>query len=188
MTTHVTIKGWAPKVGILLALAGATTLTIAIDVWLSSANRHVLPRKGGLLDLLLIVVVVLLTLALHEAIHGVAFLGFGGRPRYRIGLAMGMPSIFVAVEGFVVRWWQMLIIGISPFVVLTALATALALIVPAVTLAAVLMVSVNVIGACIDLYLMVRLLACRVRYGPGLVTDTRDGFIYDSAAVLPQAA
>ena len=91
MTTHVTTKGWAPKVGILLALAGATTLTIAIDVWLSSANRHVLPRKGGLLDLLLIVVVVLLTLALHEAIHGVAFLGFGGRPRYRIGLATWYP-------------------------------------------------------------------------------------------------
>lgn len=188
MTTRVTIKGFAPKVGILLALVGATLLAIFMVVWLTSANRDAIPKKGGVLDLLLIVVVVPLTLALHEAVHGVAFLAFGARPRYRIGLTMGMPAIFVADDGLVVRWWQMLIIGISPFVVVTAMATALALIAPALTLVSSVGLSVNVIGACIDLYLMACLLACRVRFGPGLVTDTREGFIYDSAAPLPQAA
>jgi hypothetical protein len=78
----------------------------------------------------------------------------------------------------------MLVIGLSPLVLLTGLGTVLALSAPATTLAAILMISTNAAGASGDLYVQLRVLACRVRWGSGPVTGTKDGFVYETAVAV----
>ena len=127
-------------------------------------------------------------MALHEAVHGLGFLVVGERSRYRFGLAMGLPAIVVTCEGLVIRWWQMVAIGLFPLVLLTGLGTVLALSAPATTLAVILMISANAAGACGDLYVQLRVITCRVRWGSGSVTGTKDGFVYETAVAVTQDA
>ncbi|MGV8850382.1 MAG: hypothetical protein ACOH16_12650 [Propionibacteriaceae bacterium] len=102
-STRIAITGKGPRIGIALAVLVMTVLGVLVDAAvIESVGPGHLPRKGGPADLVLILLAVPITLALHEAIHGLAFLVFGGRPRYRIGLLVGIPSVFVCSEGLVV--------------------------------------------------------------------------------------
>ncbi len=72
-----------------------------------------------------------LTFVAHEAIHGLVFRAFGGRPRFGAGMTYGMPYFYAACPG---QWFvrdRFLIVGLAPLVVLDA--AAMLLMLPAAT-------------------------------------------------------
>jgi hypothetical protein len=84
---------------------------------------------------LLTVLTVVLVLAVHEALHGIGFLLFGGRPKFGAGIKGGAPYLFAMCPGRRFTWGRFLVIGALPLVVIDASALALAgytpLVVPA---------------------------------------------------------
>jgi hypothetical protein len=80
-----------------------------------------------------LIVALPLTFVAHEAIHGLVFRAFGGKPRYGAGLTYGMPYFYAACPG---QWFvrdRFLVVGLAPLVVLDA--AALLLLLPAATAA-----------------------------------------------------
>jgi len=78
-----------------------------------------------------LIVAVPLTFVLHEAIHGLVFRAFGGRPRFGAGITYGMPYFYAACPG---QWFvrdRFLMVGLAPLIVLDA--AALLLMLPAAT-------------------------------------------------------
>ncbi len=74
---------------------------------------------------LMFVVVFVAVIVVHEALHGVGFAAFGGRPRFGVGLSGGMPYAFATSPGRRFPRGQFLVIGLLPLVVIDATALAL---------------------------------------------------------------
>jgi hypothetical protein len=70
-------------------------------------------------------VVFVVVIAAHEALHGVGFVASGGRPKFGGGLKGGMPYAFAASPRRRFSRSQFLIIGLLPLVVIDAVALAL---------------------------------------------------------------
>jgi hypothetical protein len=71
------------------------------------------------------------TFIAHEAVHGLVFSAFGGRPRFGAGMTYGMPYFYAACPG---QWFvrdRFLVVGLAPLVILDA--AALLLMLPAAT-------------------------------------------------------
>jgi hypothetical protein len=67
------------------------------------------------------------TFVAHEAVHGLVFRAFGGRPRFGAGMTYGMPYFYAACPG---QWFvrdRFLIVGLAPLVILDAAALLLML-------------------------------------------------------------
>jgi hypothetical protein len=78
-----------------------------------------------------LIVAVPLTFVAHEAVHGLVFRAFGGRPRFGAGFTYGMPYFYAACPG---QWFvrdRFLLVGLAPLIVLDAIA--LLLMLPAAT-------------------------------------------------------
>jgi len=99
------------------------------------------------------VVAVLVVFVLHEALHGVGFLAFGGRPKFGAGIKGGAPYLFAMCPGKRFSWGRFLVIGLLPLAVIDAGALALAgygpLVVPAM-----LAFAFNTAGAVGDLWMI----------------------------------
>ncbi len=102
---------------------------------------------------LLTLVTVALVLVVHEALHGVGFLLFGGRPKFGAGVKGGAPYFFAMCPGKRFTWGRFLVIGALPLVVIDVAALALAgyspLVVPAI-----LAFAFNTAGAVGDLWMI----------------------------------
>jgi Putative zincin peptidase len=131
----------APLSLVLFAVAIAVYALIARQT-LNSAQINVL--------VILIPVAVLLV---HEALHGVGFLIFGGRPKFGAGIKGGAPYLFATCPGRRFSWGRFLVIGALPLVVIDLAALALAgyspLVVPAM-----LAFAFNTAGAVGDLWMI----------------------------------
>jgi len=98
-----------------------------------------------------LVVAVPLTFILHEAIHGVAFRAYGGRPRFGAGITNGMPYFYAACPGQRFVRDRFLVVGLAPLVVLDV--AALLLMLPASTaVAGAGLLAFNTSGAVGDLW------------------------------------
>jgi hypothetical protein len=75
---------------------------------------------------LIIVLAVLLVFVVHEALHGVGYLMFGGRPRFGAGIKGAAPYLYATCPGKRFGWGQFLVIGTLPLVVIDVIAVALA--------------------------------------------------------------
>jgi hypothetical protein len=71
------------------------------------------------------------TFIAHEAIHGLVFKAFGGRPRFGAGLTYAMPYFYAACPGQRFVRDRFLVVGLAPLFVLDA--AALLLLLPAAT-------------------------------------------------------
>lgn len=113
--------------------------------------RHTLERAQ--IPYLLAVIILILVLPVHEAVHGVGFLAFGGRPKFGAGIKGGAPYLFATCPGKRFSWGQTLVIGALPLLVIDATALALAgyspLVVPAM-----LAFAFNTAGAVGDLWMI----------------------------------
>jgi hypothetical protein len=95
----------------------------------------------------------LLVIALHEALHGLGIVIFGGRPKFGAGIRGAVPYFFATCPGMRFSWGRTLVIGALPLVTIDVAALALAgygsLVVPAM-----LAFAVNSAGAAGDLWLI----------------------------------
>jgi Putative zincin peptidase len=95
----------------------------------------------------------ILVLPVHEALHGIGFLAFGGRPKFGAGIRGGAPYLFATCPGKRFGWGQTLVIGALPLVVIDVAALALAGYAPLVV-PAMLAFAFNTAGAVGDLWLI----------------------------------
>ena len=119
-----------------------------------------------------------LGVVLHEAVHGLVFMMFGGRPRFglkpwtRFG-----PVFYAAAPGSYLGKWRYVAAGLGPAVLLTvALAIALALAAESGLLASVLMWAfvLNVAGSAGDMLMMRKVISYP---GAARFEDTGEGFV-----------
>jgi hypothetical protein len=104
-------------------------------------------------DLLGAAAVVVVVIAVHEALHGIGFRAFGGRPRFGAGLASGFPVAFAFCPGHRFTRNQFLVIGALPPVVIDAVALALGAFAPLATIGW-LAIAFNTAGAVGDLWMI----------------------------------
>jgi len=140
------LTGMWSIIGVAL-FAAAALVAVVVEAAIHSDWRSFNP----LLALGSILVAVPLTFVAHEAIHGLVFRAFGGRPRFGAGFTYGMPYFYAACPG---QWFardRFLLVGLAPLIVLDAIA--LLLMLPAATaLFGASMLAFNTSGAVGDLW------------------------------------
>src|SRR5439155_18440484 len=107
---------------------------------------------------------------IHDALHAVGFLAFGGRLRFGFALASWMPVAYAACPGRRFTRTQFLVIGALPLVVIDTAALALGTL-PPLTGAGLVAISINSAGAVADLWTIGLLL----QSPPGTVFEDGDG-------------
>ena len=111
------------------------------------------PVPSGWAALLGLSAVLVAVIAVHEALHGIGFRAFGGRPRFGAGLASGMPVAFAFCPGHRFTRAQFLVIGALPLVGIDAFALALGAYAPLAPIGAV-AIAINTAGAVGDLWMI----------------------------------
>ena len=176
-----TLKQASVKERLLLILVGLVAFFASL-----SATAFIVGTATGTGELTIgwgtfvtgILVGLVLGVILHEAVHGVFFLVFGGRPRFgfKPWTSFG-PVFYAAAPGSYFDRPRYLAAGLAPAVLLTAaLATALAFVAgdnlstSVITWALVL----NVAGSAGDMLMMLKVISY---YRATLFEDTGDGFV-----------
>lgn len=120
---------------------------IAVYAWLARRSLNTAPIS------VLVILTPVLVLLMHEGLHGLGFVVFGGRPKFGAGIKGGAPYLFATCPGRRFTWGRTLVIGALPLVVIDLAALALAgyssLVVPAM-----LAFAFNTAGAVADLWLI----------------------------------
>ena len=98
-----------------------------------------------------------LVLVVHEALHGVGYLMFGGRPRFGAGIKGAAPYFYATCQGQRFGWGQFLVIGTLPLVVIDVVAIGLAWYSP-LAVAAMLAFALNTAAAVGDLWIIALIL------------------------------
>jgi hypothetical protein len=111
------------------------------------------PVPSGWAALVGLSAVLVAVIAVHEALHGIGFRAFGGRPRFGAGLASGMPVAFAFCPGHRFTRAQFLVIGALPLVGIDAFALALGAYAPLAPIGAV-AIAINTAGAVGDLWMI----------------------------------
>lgn len=132
--TPVTVINLTRTLAIRLAVYGTGVLGLGLVIvavlYGKSAYHH--PGDAWLLPGLKITAAFFMTLALHEAIHGFFFWVFGGHPQYGAGVAARfLPYFYAASPGDAFTLFQMTVISLAPFVILSAASLALMVLAPA---------------------------------------------------------
>src|SRR5579859_7005787 len=138
---------------------------------------------GGLLLWLLISVVgYCLMLPLHEALHGAAFLLWGGKPHFGVKLPY---ALYCGARNQLFRRNQYLVVGLAPLVVITLAGIIFTLLSPALASYVIFATVGNVSGAAGDVWVAARLLRLP---GTALVEDTETGYRAWEIASLLEAS
>ncbi|HEY6540739.1 MAG TPA: DUF3267 domain-containing protein [Ktedonobacteraceae bacterium] len=126
---------------------------------------------GGLLLWLVVSVVgYCLMLPLHEALHGAAFLLWGGKPHFGVKLPY---ALYCGARNQLFRRNQYLVVGLAPLVIITLAGIVVTLVAPTVAAYALAVTVGNVSGAAGDVWSVARML----RLPPtALVEDTEAGY------------
>ena len=91
----------------------------------------------------------------HEGVHGFFFTVFGGKPQYGVGvLYYVFPYAYATSPGHPYTFWQMFIIGLSPFFIISAITLGIGLALPALATYVAIAFVGNFAGAIGDLWLM----------------------------------
>jgi hypothetical protein len=132
-----------------LAPLSLVLFVVAIAVYALLARQSLNAAQISVLSILTPVLV----LIVHEALHGVGFLIFGGRPKFGAGIKGGAPYLFATCPGRRFSWGRTVVIGALPLVIIDLATLALAgyspLVVPAM-----LAFAFNTAGAVADLWMI----------------------------------
>lgn len=170
------VKGW----GLVTLLAGGVCVfgvtlilgVIARGILQGSSDFHVSVFLAFPIFLAIITVLVIL----HEGVHGLLFLVFGGRPHFGTKLIGGFfPVVYASAAGPFLSKNRYLLVGLAPFLVLTPLFLLTGILIRdgSVALIALTAMAMNIAGSTGDL-----IVAQKVRQlgGGTLFEDTSDGF------------
>ena len=116
------------------------------------------------------------TAILHEAVHGLGYLVFGGKPRFGVKLiGKFFPVVYASATGPLIPRNHYLLVGLAPFLVLTPLVLLMGILArnDGIAIMALMAMAMNVGGSIGDF-----MVARKVRQlGSGtLFEDTADGF------------
>lgn len=170
--TMLNLLGLVPLIGGVLVMALYWS-------WIAPLRPSIPPLNAPLPDLLMIVLVFVITLPLHELIHGVAIRWAGHTPRYGMKLDKGV--LYATAENALFRRDEYIVVALAPFMVISLFVLAILWVVPDgwvywLSLAA----ALNAGGAIGDLWMTGVLLRFPRRV---LVRDEADGFrVFDQPA------
>jgi len=173
------LKGWSL---VWLCAGGAILfgLTIILGLTIRGLLRGYVEGQfsldGGFFPLLLVLGVIVAYIILHEAVHGVLFLVFGGRPRFGVKLVgRFFPVAFYATSRAPVSRNQYLLVILAPFLTLTPVFLVIGILANAegIVVLAIIAMAMNVSGSVGDL-----MMAWKIRrHGrKTLYEDAKDGF------------
>jgi len=175
---QINLKGLA----LVVLSAGAITI-FGLALILGVAVRGMLQGMGefhvsiGLAFPIFLAIIVVFVI-LHEGVHGLVFLVFGGKPRFGVKLiGRFFPVAFYAsATGHLLSGNRYLLVGLAPFLVLTPLFLLIGILIRdnGMALIALTAMAMNVAGSTGDL-----MVARKVRQlggGGTLFEDTADGF------------
>jgi Putative zincin peptidase len=126
--------------------------------------------RGLLLWLVISVVGYCLMLPLHEALHGAAFLLWGGKPYFG---AKFPYALYCGAKNQLFRRNQYLVVGLAPLVVITLAGIVVTLVAPVLGMYALAVTVGNVSGAAGDVWSVARMLRLPATT---LVEDTESGY------------
>ena len=166
--------------GLVTILAGGMCI-FGVTLILGVVARGMLQGSGDFhvsvfLAFPIFVGIIVATMILHEAIHGLVFLVLGGKPRFGVKLIGGFfPVVYASATGPLIPRNHYLLVGLAPFLVLTPLFLLTGILIRdgGGALIALTAMATNVAGSTGDL-----MVAWKVRQlgGGTLFEDTADGF------------
>jgi Putative zincin peptidase len=158
---------------LILLLIGTVVfliLTIVAYIWRNHTLNFHFTLSGIFLWLLVNVISYIVILAIHELIHALAFLFWGGRPYFGAKLPF---AIFCGAKNQLFRRNHYLVVGLAPLVVITLAAVAITLATPALAGYAFFATVGNFSGAAGDIVACNRLFKLSPQ---ALVEDTDAGY------------
>ena len=168
---QITQSSWRLTIVNLLSLPAAVLLGFLFFGWLALMNR--MPRTLSLPmgDLLILLAGVVVTLVLHEALHGLAMYAYGARPKFGI-LWQGL-MLYATAPGYAFRRNEYIVVILAPLVALSLAALiATAFVTPAAAVLLGVCATINGAGAVGDLWIM----SITLRYPrQAYMMDERDG-------------
>lgn len=126
--------------------------------------------RGFVLWLVISVVGYCMMLPLHEALHGAAFLLWGGRPYFGVKFPY---ALFCGAKNQLFRRNQYLVVGLAPLVVITLVGIVVTLVAPIVAAFTLAVTVGNISGAAGDVWSVARMLRLP---DTTLVEDTESGY------------
>jgi len=100
-------------------------LSLLLFVAAVAGYGALVPKQAPLPSLFTIVLVVVAVLLLHEALHGLGFLVYGGRPKFGFMVRGGVPYAYATCPGRLFSKRQYCVIGALPLVVISLASFAL---------------------------------------------------------------
>ncbi len=140
-----------PGVGARLVPLSALLFVAALVAY--GALLNVFNRQAPIPSPLVIVVIFVGVLVVHEGLHGVGFMIFGGQPKFGFAVRGGIPYAFATCPGHFFTRSQFLVIGALPLVVISLAALPLAA-VPPVAVGALVAFALNTAGAAGDVWML----------------------------------
>ncbi len=158
----------------LLMLIIGAAFFVALTIVSILARGHALQINAGiggiLLWLLINVIAYIVVLPLHEAVHGLAFAFWGGKPYFGTKLPL---ALFCGAKNQLFRRDHYLVVGLSPLVAITLASIVFTLLAPDTASYTLFGTIGNISGAAGDLMVALRLL----RQPPHiLIEDTATGY------------
>ena len=113
--------------GLIPLIAGIMLLALYWS-WIAPLRPSILPERAPLPDVLMIVLVFVITLPLHELLHGVAIKWVGHTPKYGMKLDKGV--LYATADKALFRRDEYLIVALTPLVAISLAVLLLLWIVP----------------------------------------------------------
>lgn len=168
---RITDSSWKLTVVNLLAFPAAGLMGLLFFGWVALMSRMPTVRSVPLAQALSLILAVVVTLGLHEGVHGLAMMAYGARPRFGV-LWQGL-MLYATAPGFVFRRNAYVVVILAPLVGISLLALmAILILPPAVAVLVAVCATVNGAGAVGDLWI----LRITLRFPDhAYVMDERDG-------------
>ncbi len=125
----------------------------------------------------------IVTILIHELIHGVFFKFFGGEPKYGVGLSNYIfPYAYATCPGQSFTLMQMTAVALSPLIIICSFAIFVAVLAPSIATYCLIAFASNFSGAIGDIWLLNKIYKFR-KIDNLVIVDLRDGMgIYGSGS------
>jgi hypothetical protein len=171
------------RLALRLTMYGTALLYVALVIVFSVGGGSYDIGSLGRFSVMSVIALVsaVATLIVHEGVHGAVFRLYGGRPRYGVGCVGGfMPYAYATVLGMPFTLWQMTVICLAPFVLISTAAFCAMWFVPLLFVPAAAAFVTNVSGSIGDLWFTAGMWQFR-RCRDLLLVDSRDSMDFHTS-------